>query len=573
MEIREGISEIPATYVESFYLTDDESWKGRAISTTVFPLFALIDLAIYSYKALKERTWVFIASSSEKKQAHFEEAMRCGELAVKYFLGIIASPIGFIFPDLVTHHFLPDRSNPSRIEPYGKLYSVEGTEKTPESVQEVVDIVRQARKENRKLTVSGARMSQGKQILPTDQKSVSINMLKMNKVKIDPIGKTATVEAGARWSDVQRAANEKGLAIRVMQASNIFSVGGSLGANVHGWDHQSGTLAETVHKIWVVDAAGQIKLLTPKDELFGLIIGGYGQFGVIVKVELSLADNEELLHHAVEVSSQDYVNYFEKEVLSKPEIRMHLYRLSIDFQHLLGKGVAVNYTLEGPAEGKKTPHLQDEKERGSWMDRVLLHIARRSKIARKVYWEYRSKNMQTNRELSTRNAIMRPPINAILHHSIAESEWLQEFFVPGKDLALFLKNLGEILKENQVPLLNATVRYVKQDHISQMGYARDGNRYAVVLCFSQQLTPKKIAQTKNWIQRVNEELLECSGSYYLPYQPFATQKQFERSYKNAAYVAAKKLEYDPEGRFENGLSKEYFQKVEPQHLRKWSRAS
>lgn len=567
----ESFCSLPAEWVESLYLTQPKSClesvcrfvKGQLIATTIFPALALIDFARYAVKAAVERSWALVSFDEDSKKIHYDEAMRCAELAVKHFLGFISFLGGLICPDIVTHHFLSDRSRPDYIEPYGKLYSAPGVEKQPESIADVLELVRQAKTEGKTVTVSGARMSQGEQILPTSEKSLSINMLKMNQVEIKPDMKTAVVGAGARWADVQRAADPHGLAVKVMQASNVFSVGGSIGANIHGWDHQAGTLAETVKKLWIVDAEGELRILGPEDELFGLVVGSYGQFGIIVQAEIALAENEELLEQGKSIKPEDYVEYFEQHVLTDPKARMHLYRLSLDPDHLLEEGIAVNYDLVGQPGGKVTPHLVEEGVRGTRMDRILLHLARRFKFMRSLYWKDESLRIQYNQDALTRNQIMRPPINAALHHSTAESEWLQEYFVAGKDLAPFLKKLGAILKENDVPLLNATVRYVKQDHRSEMGYARAGDRYAVVLFFTQSLQKEEVEQTKKWIQQVNDELAACGGSYYLPYQPFATQEQFEASYPNAAHVAAKKKEYDPDGRFETRLSKQYFQQVTP----------
>ncbi len=133
-------------------------------------------------------------------------------------------------------------------------------------------------------------MSQGKQNLPLDG-HILIDMKDINHVIIDPQTKIAKIGAGATWQMIQRDANKLGLAVPVMQASNIFSVGGSLSVNCHGWDHHKGAVGNTVVAITIVDANGQVKRLTPDDEEFRYVIGGYGGFGVIIEAEIELTDN------------------------------------------------------------------------------------------------------------------------------------------------------------------------------------------------------------------------------------------------------------------------------------------
>jgi FAD/FMN-containing dehydrogenase len=97
-------------------------------------------------------------------------------------------------------------------------------------------------------------MSQGKQVISNKDWNVVINTSKLNQIWIDPKLKIAKVGAGASWSELQKEANEYGLAVRVMQASNIFSIGGSISANCHGWDHKPGCLRNTLINMTLVNA-------------------------------------------------------------------------------------------------------------------------------------------------------------------------------------------------------------------------------------------------------------------------------------------------------------------------------
>lgn len=61
------------------------------------------------------------------------------------------------------------------------------------------------------------------------KKGILIDMSEFNEVVIDKDAKTATVGAGVRWVDLQIEANKKKLALKVMQASNVFPLVVQLG--------------------------------------------------------------------------------------------------------------------------------------------------------------------------------------------------------------------------------------------------------------------------------------------------------------------------------------------------------
>jgi len=388
-------------------------------------------------------------------------------------------------------------------------------------------------------------------------------MSNLNKVTIDSGAFIAKVQAGATWRDVQEAANKYGLAVSVMQASNVFSVGGSISVNCHGWDHQTGTIANSLHSITIIDAQGKLQKLYPKDELFGLVVGGHGLFGVIVEAEIALSRNESLISWGKKLKPDEYVSYFEEKILPNPNHRMHLYRLSLDPKNLLKEGATQTYsksTENMPITGIGVSNLPpDEAEKGSRVDRILVHLARKLPFLRSFYWAQESQKIVKDERMS-RNEIMRPPIKAAFNNSRADAEWLQEYFVKGKDLPHFLDKLSKVLTDNEVTLLNASVRYVKKDTISKLPYAPCKDHYAVVLFFNQSLAPKQVAKTKAWVQEIIDYLIGCGGTYYLPYQHFATREQFAKCYPTQEHVQELKAKHDPAHLFDNGLYVDYLQK-------------
>ncbi len=96
--------------------------------------------------------------------------------------------------------------------------------------------------------MAGSHHSQGGQTYTAG--GVQFDMRGFRKVlAIDTAAQTITVESGATWDEVQRALAPVGLAIKVMQSSNIFTVGGTMSANAHGRDLDVMQMVEVVRAL------------------------------------------------------------------------------------------------------------------------------------------------------------------------------------------------------------------------------------------------------------------------------------------------------------------------------------
>jgi FAD/FMN-containing dehydrogenase len=120
------------------------------------------------------------------------------------------------------------------------------------------------------------------------------------------------VEAGIHWDALvrwtlahQREPARWGIAQKQTGANRI-ALGGSLAANAHGRGLTLRPLVADVERFTLVDAQGAIRTCsrTQDAELFRLVIGGYGLFGVVCAVTLRLAQRVRL-ERVVEVRDAD----------------------------------------------------------------------------------------------------------------------------------------------------------------------------------------------------------------------------------------------------------------------------
>ncbi|KTC86133.1 MULTISPECIES: FAD-binding protein [Legionella] len=608
----------PAGMIDRAYLANSKgffskAWqffKVRAIFLTLFLPLTLVDILVSGALGIRFSFSTFFVADNLQDQ-RLAQQKKYTTIFSKNLYAIFASLIGLISPKLVAFYFTPEKTSQKGVTAGGGYHHDEEAEfERPTTVRELQSIITEAAEAGKKVMPIGAGLSQGKQFLPEGGKGavvVDLSQLQLRggPISIDAEEGVATVSAAVRWADLQNEANKLGLALQFMQASNVFSVGGSIGTDIHGWNI-TGTLADSILEIDFVDAQGKQHTLTPEDELFHHLTSGFGLYGVITQVKLKLIKNEKLYERGVEVAPAQYVEHFQQKVQHNDNVHMHLYRLSLDPKNLLGAGVAVDYVKDpspyGPVEdeahkarlekGKQkddsvekeeelrprskrkerikeeedeicvTPNLQQEGNRGTRFNQVMINLARRIPYVRKYYWESeRDRVLANNAPATTTNEIMQPPINAMFNPSVSEAEWLQEYFLPGDELDGFLAELGQLLMTNGVPLLNASVRFVKHNqetHQSPLSYARAGDRFAVVLCFNQSLEPSEIIKAKKWLREAQHMAVERGGSYYLPYQQVSSPDDFDRAYPDAqAKVQALKQEVDPEGVFSSGLYQKY----------------
>lgn len=515
---------------------------SRLLAVTFFPVTLASDFVYAAYMSLSSR----VAGNAEK-------AIWYRMRAIKNLLGLLFTPTSLLGADLVTNHFIPVEKTHRAVRPYGKLYSAQAIEVYPKTEEEVQEIVRKAKNLNKNVTIAGKLFSQGKQALPVDHTDILLHTDFLDEVIIDSERKVVICGAGATWKKIQKAANEKALAVKVMQASNVFSVGGSISISCHGWDHKAGSIDQTVCAIHLVNAEGEIIRLTPGDELFHLVTGGLGGFGVIVKAEISLCENELLSCQGEIVQPSSYLDYFRNIVATDPSISLHYYRLSLEPGKFFQEGIAVNYVSVGAPEIAK---LKEEADKGSALDRIKIQTLRRIKPLRR--WAWREEKINALKpSIATRNEVMKPPIRAILSESNLDVEWLQEYFIKPEHLEPFLANLSTLLNTYKVAVFNASVRYVAKNNSKSFNYAPDGERFAIVLFFNQSLKPQEIAKTKEWMSEALNLLDQFGGSYYLSYQSIPSLEQFRKSYPNWKEVSGFKKKWDPSGRFNNGFFFQY----------------
>ncbi|MGC7098518.1 FAD-binding oxidoreductase [Amycolatopsis lurida] len=117
-----------------------------------------------------------------------------------------------------------------------------------------------------------------------------ISTRRMRGVRVDPVSRTAWVEAGARWKDVLAETGVHGLAPLSGSGPGVGAVSYSLGGGVGLLARRFGYAADHVRRVELVTESGDLVEVTAESDpdLFWAIRGGRGGFGVVTGLEMAL---------------------------------------------------------------------------------------------------------------------------------------------------------------------------------------------------------------------------------------------------------------------------------------------
>jgi FAD/FMN-containing dehydrogenase len=393
--------------------------------------------------------------------------------------------------------------------------------------------------------VAGARHTMGGHTIASG--GVTIDTSRMNAIRVDRASRTATVGAGARWHDLIGALDPLGLAVSVMQSNDGFSVGGSMGANCHGWQPNRPPLASTVESFRLMLADGTVRECSRERdaELFSLVQGGYGLFGVVLSARVRVVENRMLVAERYKVPLDRWVETFDARAEGA---ELAFGRLCPAPSRLFEEALLTVYRADPSASGALPPVGTHPR---SALARALFRGEVESDYGKELRWSVESTVGSEARARATRNQVMREPVALFQNRIAAYTDVLHEYFVPRASFVAFVERAREALRAHPAcDLLNVTVRDVREDRDAFLRYAR-GDVLALVMLFCMRRTEEADAALGALARELVDVAVELGGSYYLPYRLHASPEQLRRAYRNADAFFARKRAWDPELRFRN----------------------
>lgn len=411
-----------------------------------------------------------------------------------------------------------------------------------------------ARDKGLKISIAGVCHSMGGQAF--FDHALVLDMTKWNKIiSLDKENKILKVQSGATWHDIQLFLHPHNLAVKAMQSTDIFTVGGSLAVNAHGMDHMVGSIAQTIKSFSIMLANGTIETVTLQSnpELFNAVIGGYGLFGIVLEVELEVTDNVMYQCQSFNIDYTALPVLFEK-IVKNDEYGLFYAHPSTSPLSFLKDVLVYGY--------KPIEYVGKIPELGSVpfvkFRRYLLNLAKYRTYGRAVKWAIQNAELIIffgRSKPQSRNAVMHDSVEYTKSVMINQTDILQEYFIPRQNFVGFIDALAAILQKSKLTLLNISIRAVHQEHIL-LNYAPQ-DMFAVVLYLNVKVNQKAIDHLEEVTQRIINAALLQQGTFFLPYQLYYTREQLKAAYPMIDQFFALKKKYDPGLLFMNKFYAKY----------------
>jgi FAD/FMN-containing dehydrogenase len=399
------------------------------------------------------------------------------------------------------------------------------------------------------VSIGGGRFSMGGQTAAPGALQLDMRQCR-GVVAFDPGRRTITVRAGTRWREVQEAVDPAGLAVKIMQTYDTFTVGGSLSVNCHGRYVGQGPLVRSVRSLRLVLADGSVVDASPTQnpELFYGAIGGYGAIGVIAEATLDLAENSRVRREDESMPIARYARWFRERVRDDPAAVFHngdIYPPAYDTVHAVSyrrttELLTIDARLQ-PADQTSWQHRAGYTfitgwPGGRWVRRHVLDplLFRGNPVT----W----RNYEASYDVSELEPASRQ------RHTYV----LQEYFVPVERFDAFAREMRRILRRHDVNAVNVSIRHALRDPGTLLAWAPE-EVFAFVLYYRQDTDPESRREVGRWTRGLIDAVLRHGGRHYLPYQPLATRAQFRRAYPGSARLFALDHRVDPGNRFTNVL--------------------
>jgi FAD/FMN-containing dehydrogenase len=165
----------------------------------------------------------------------------------------------------------------------------------PRTINDIEYLISKAKSQGKTISIRGQAHTMGGQTLPSrrrNTKNYVCDLKYMNRVEYDKSTREVLVEAGATWTHVIKKLNSYGRSPVIMQSYSTFSTAGTISVNAHGITSDD-AMYESVISIEYIDMNGKKGECSreKESELFSLMIGGYGLFGIMTRLRLKTVAN------------------------------------------------------------------------------------------------------------------------------------------------------------------------------------------------------------------------------------------------------------------------------------------
>lgn len=346
------------------------------------------------------------------------------------------------------------------------------------------------------------------------------------------------VEAGIQWPALVDALAPTPWAIRQKQTgADDLCIGGAVSANVHGRGLTYAPFVADVESLRVVGPDGVARCCSRDEnaDLFRLVCGGYGLFGVVHSATLRLTPRRKVERIVRLAHASELEDLFAERIADGYLYGDFQFAIDPESPDFLQRGICSCYH---PLPDD-TPLGADHKLSAEDWSR-LLHLAHHDKS--RAYEVYAQHYLATSGQvyLSDRHQLATYVPG---YHWNGSSEMISELYVPRTELAGFLAAAARDLRALDADVVYGTVRLIARDDETSLAWAREPWA-CTVLNLHVEHTGSGVANAAIAFRRLIDLALERGGSFYLTYHRWATQRQLLAAYPQLPAFLDAKLVHD-----------------------------
>lgn len=422
------------------------------------------------------------------------------------------------------------------------------------SIEDIRQVIFEAKEHGKRISIASGRHAMGGQQFAED--SILIDMSKMNNVlNFDKEKGLIEVEAGIQWPKLishylkeQESDQIKWAIAQKQTGADDFSIGGTISANAHGRGLTMKPFIENLESVKIIDYNGQLLRCSREEspELFSLVVGGYGLFGVVVSAVIRLVRRSKI-QRIVEIAViDDLMRLFDKHIREGCLYGDFQFAINPDNDNFLRSGICSIYK---PVDNiVEISSEQKELSREDWY--TLAYLAHADKD--KAYEVYVSHYLKTSgqyywsdlTQLSTYLGNYHKVIDAKLDETNRGTEMITELYIPREKLLDFIDEARQLFRQSQANIIYGTIRLIKKEEDSFLRWA---SQSWVCIVFNLHISnnEKQLVENSEVFRKLIDLAIKYQGSYYLTYHRFATKEQLKKCYPQFREFLNLKIKYDP----------------------------
>ena len=438
----------------------------------------------------------------------------------------------------------------------------------PKSLVEIQSLVEEAKVNKQSISIAGGRHAMGGQQFASG--SLHLDMTELDKIlEIDPKRGLLHCEAGIMWPKIiditqsMASPHKLGWGIRQKQTGvDDVTLGGSIAANAHGRGLGLCPMADDIEEITLVNSSAEVVVCSRNQnkELFSLVIGGYGLFGVIYSTKLRLIPRQKVKRIVNVIDIQDAENAIYRRIDEGCIYGDFQYAVDPSGEEFMSRGVFACYK---PVDDEMAiDDDQSDLPPEAWL--TLIKLAHEDKKAAyklyaqhyigtdgQIYW---SDTMQLSTYIPTYSEFLEK--NSPETHNGKESLMIGEHYVPYDKVREFMDDAKAILQESGTEVIYGTIRAINQDTVTFLPWAKQ-DYGCIIFNLRTHHSEAGLKKVESTFQQLIDSSLSYGGSFFLTYHHYATPEQVKKAYPQIREFFALKQQYDPEELFQSEWYRHY----------------